>query len=241
LVFNGTGTGNLAASVSTTSLSLGMATSGSLGSTGVVTFTNTGNVPYPFGGVGVNELNPIGIGAALDFQQTNNCQFGGAGMMPVGASCTVEVTFTPAIGPAGPREALLTFQQGFVGSSLLQQNVVLSGEATGTPILKVSPLSHTFLDQTQGTSGSVLALNISNTGTAPLGLNVSLGGGEFPLLSYDCPAILQQGTSCVAYFTFDPNPNPSFGPRLSSVIVFATIGSLSQQRVPMSGFGTPPQ
>jgi hypothetical protein len=241
LVFSGTGTGNLSASVSTTNFSLGMATSGSFGGTGVVTFTNTGNVPYPLGGVGVNELNPIGIGSPLDFQQTNNCQFGGAGMMPVGASCKVAVTFTPAIGPAGPREALLTFQQGIVGSSLLQQNVVLSGEATGTPILKVSPSSHTFLDQTQGTSSSALALNISNTGTAPLVFNVSLGGGEFPLLSYDCPAILQQGTSCVAYFTFNPNPNPSFGPRLSSVIVFATTGSLSQQLVPMSGFGTPPQ
>jgi hypothetical protein len=196
-------------------------------------------VPYPLG-VGVNELNPLGIGSPLDFQQTNNCQFGGNGMVPVGASCTVLVTFTPAIGPAGPRKALLMFQEGSFTTSLLQQNVVVTGTATGTPILNVSPSSLTFVDQTQGTSGSALALNISNTGTAPVPFNVILGGGEFPLLSYDCPAILQQGTSCVAYFTFNPNPNPSFGPRLSSVIVLATTGFLSQQLVPMSGFGTPP-
>jgi hypothetical protein len=239
LVFTGTGTGNLVASVSTTNLSLGTATSGSLGGTGVVTFTNTGNVPYPLG-VGVNELNPLGIGSPLDFQQTNNCQFGGNGMVPVGASCTVLVTFTPAIGPAGPREALLMFQEGSFTTSLLQQNVVVTGTATGTPILNVSPSALTFVDQTQGTSGSALALNISNTGTAPVPFNVILGSGEFPLLSYDCPAILQQGTSCVAYFTFNPNPNPSFGPRLSSVIVLANTGFLSQQLVPMSGFGTPP-
>jgi Beta-propeller repeat/Abnormal spindle-like microcephaly-assoc'd, ASPM-SPD-2-Hydin len=235
LVFTGTGIGNQAARLSTTNLKLGTATSGSLGGTGVVTFTNSGNVPYPFN-VRLNELNPIGIGSPLDFQQTNNCQFGGSGMMPVGESCTALVTFTPAVGPAGTREALLTFQEG----GLLQQNVIITGKATGTPVLSVSPLSFTFLDQTQGTSSSALAISISNTGTAPLPFNVLSGGGEFPFLSYNCPATLQQGTSCMAYFTFNPSPNPSFGPRFSSVVVFATTGLVSQQLVPLSGFGTPP-
>lgn len=239
LVLTGTGTGNLAAKVSSTNLNLGTATSGSLDGTGAVTFTNTGNVPYPFGSVGVNELNPVGTGSPLDFQQTNNCQFGSSGIMPVGASCTVLVTFTPAVGPAGPREAFLTFQAGSIGSPLLQQNVTLTGTATGTPVMSVSPSSFTFLDQTQGTSSSALAITISNTGTAPLPFSVSSGGGEFPFLSYDCPAILQQGTSCVAYFTFSPTPNPSFGPRFSSAMVFATGGFVTQQLIPLSGFGTP--
>lgn len=179
----------------------------------------------------LNELNPVGIGSPLDFQPTNNCQYGSSGMMPVGASCTVLVTFTPAVGPAGTRQALLTFQG---------QNVIIAGTATGTPVLSVSPSSFTFLDQIQGTSGSALAIRISNTGTAPLPFNVLSGGGEFPFLPYNCPATLQQGASCIAYFTFDPNPNPSFGPRFSSVVVFATTGFVSQQLVPLSGFGTPP-
>ena len=239
LAFTGTGIGNLAASASTAKLDLGSATSGSVGSSGTVTFTNTGNVPYPVGGVGINELNLVGIGAPLDFEQTNNCQFGPSGMMPVGASCTVVVTFTPAIGPAGPREALLTFQEASPGTSLLQQNVTVTGTATGTPVLSVSPLAHTFLDQTEGTSSSALALGISNTGTAPLPINYSLGSGEFPLISYDCPSVLDQGASCVAYFAFYPNTSPSFGPRLSSVVVFAQGGFLNQQLVQFSGFGTP--
>lgn len=230
LVFTGTGTGNQSARVSTTNLTLGAATSGSVGGSGTVTFTNTGNVPYPFN-VGLNELNPVGIGSPLDFQQTNDCQFGGGGMMPVGASCTALVTFTPAVGPAGTREAMLTFQE---------QNVIITGTATGTPVLSVSPLSLTFLDQTQGTSSSALAITISNTGTAPLPFSTLYGGGEFLSVSYDCPAILQQGTSCIAYFVFNPSPNPSFGPRYSSAVVFANTGFLSQQLVPLSGFGTPP-
>jgi hypothetical protein len=238
LVFTGTGTGNQAASVSSSSLNLGTATSGSLGNSGAVTFTNTGNVPFPFDGVGVNELNTVGIGVPLDFQQTNNCQFGNA-MMPVGASCTVLVTFTPAVGPAGTRTALLTFQEGSMGGTTIQQNVVIIGNATGTPVLSVSPLSFTFLDQIQGTSSSAMALRISNTGTAPLAFGVSSGGGEFSLLSYNCPAALQQGASCVAYFTFNPSPTPSFGPRFSSIVVSANSGSVAQQLVPLSGFGTP--
>ena len=238
LVFTGTGTGNQAASVSSGSLNLGTATSGSLGNSGVVTFTNTGNVPYPFDGVGVNELNPVGIGAPFDFQQTNNCQFGNA-MMPVGASCTVLVTFTPAVGPAGTRTALLTFQEGSVGGTTIQQNVIVTGNATGTPVLKVLPLSFTFLDQIQGTSSSAIALTISNTGTAPLPFTVSSAVGEFYLLSYNCPAALQQGTSCVAYFTFSPSPTPSFGPRFSSILVSSAGAFLGQQLVPLSGFGTP--
>jgi len=234
-VFTGTGTGNQAASVSSSSLNVGTATSGSLGNSGVVTFTNTGNVPFPFDGVGVNELNGIGV---PDFQQTNNCQFGNA-MMPVGASCTVLVTFTPAVGPAGTRTALLTFQEGSVGGTTIQQNVIVIGNATGTPVLSVSPLSFIFLDQIQGTSSSAMALRISNTGTAPLPFSVSSGGGEFSLLSYNCPAALQQGASCVAYLTFNPSPTPSFGPRFSSIVVSANSGFVAQQLVPLSGFGTP--
>jgi hypothetical protein len=237
LVFNGTGTGSLAGSLSTTNINLGRATSGSLGGSGSVTFTNTGNVPYPFGNIELEELNPVGTGANPDFQQTNNCQFGSAGM-PLGASCTVLVTFTPAIGPAGERQTLLIFQGG--NGTSPQPTVVVSGTATGTPILSVSPLSFKFLDQIQGTSSSALAVRISNTGTAPMPFNVTSSGGEFPPIDYDCPSTLQQGESCVAYYAFSPNPNPVFGPRLSTLVVSAGTG-VSQQLVSLSGFGTPPQ
>ncbi len=238
LVFNGTGTGSLAESVSTTNLNLGTATSGSLGSSGSVTFTNTGKVPYPFGNIELEELNPVGTGANPDFQQTNNCQFGSAGM-PVGASCSVFITFTPAIGPAGERQTLLIFQGG-TGTSP-QPTVVVSGTATGTPVLSVSPPSFKFLDQIQGTSSSVLAVHISNNGTAPMPFNVTSSGGEFPPIYYDCPSTLEQGESCVAYYAFSPNPNPVFGPRLSNLVVSTGTGFVSQQLVSLSGFGTPPQ
>lgn len=231
LAFTGTGTGNQTAKVSTTNLNLGSATSGSLGGTGSVTFTNTGNVSYPFNFT-LNELNPIGVGSSPDFQETNNCQYGSNGMMPVGASCTVLVTFTPTVGPAGARQALMSFQGG--------QNVIITGTATGTPILNVSPSGFTFLDQTQGTSSSALGITISNSGTAPLPFNVMSGGGEFTFLAYNCPATLQPGTSCVVYFVFSPSPNPSFGPRYSSAVVLTNAGFVTQQLVPLSGFGTPP-
>ena len=237
LVFSGTGTGSLTAKTSTNSLRLGMATSGSLGSSGSVSFTNTGNVPYPFGTIGLDELNPVGTGSNPDFQQTNNCQFGSAGM-PVSASCTVLVTFTPAIGPAGERQALLIFQGG--NSTSPQPSVAVSGTATGTPVLSVSPPSFTFLDQTQGTASSALAVRISNTGTAPMPFNVT-SAGEFPPIYYDCPSTLQQGDTCLAYYGFSPSANPSFGPRLGSLVVFMSTGFTSQQLVSLSGFGTPPK
>lgn len=235
VVFNGTGSGTASAKVSKTTLNLGTAISGSVGSSKTVIFTNTGNVPYPLGSVGINELNAIG--SSPDFQQTNNCQFAPDGMMPVGATCTVVVTYTPSVGPAGIREALLTFQQGTTAVAL-QSNVILSGTAEGTPVISVSPLSLTFLDQSEGTSSLPVTLTISNTGSAPLPFNVTLGGGEFPMIAYDCPSVLEPRSSCNIYFAFFPSSSPSFEtPRVSNVIV--PTGFTSQMLIPMSGFGTP--
>jgi hypothetical protein len=76
------------------------------------TLTNSGNVNLTFGSISVTGANPG------DFATTTTC----AASVPVGATCSVFVTFTPSAG--GPRSAVLTISDSAPSGT---QTVNLSG------------------------------------------------------------------------------------------------------------------
>src|SRR5207244_8194765 len=85
----GTGTINLAVSLSPASLSFGNQPVGSTSLPKTVTLSNSGAGP----------LTIMSFAASKDFAQTNNCPLAPA-TLAAAASCTISVTFTPTAGCA---------------------------------------------------------------------------------------------------------------------------------------------
>jgi hypothetical protein len=88
VALSGTGVTAAVASLSPTSLTFPAQTRGTTSAPQAVTLTNTGGAPLVISGIA------IGGGNANNFAQTNTCLIGGAGLA-AGASCTINVTFTP--------------------------------------------------------------------------------------------------------------------------------------------------
>lgn len=193
-----------------------------------VTITNAANASAPL------TLGTITTTAGSDFGVAGGTCRSGENL-PVGASCTVLLTFTP--GALGTRSAQLTVvHNGAAGSS----SVALTGVGTGTsPVIALSPPALSF-SQTVGSTSSELRLLIGNTGTGPLRLTaLRLGGAqaaEFTLgAAGDCAAGTQLagGESCAVVLRFTPGAT---GLRSATLTVEhnAQGGSSS---VALSGFG----
>jgi len=112
-----------------------------------VTLTNNESTALSITSVAVNGTN------ASDFAETDNC----VGSVPAGASCSVNVTFTPAA--AGIRSGSLNIANNLSGSPV---PVPLTGTGVAlTRTVSRSPSSLTFTNQTQG-------ITLNNTGNSTL-------------------------------------------------------------------------
>lgn len=138
-------------------------------------------------GSGTIFLNTTG-----NFQSTNHC----SGGVAAGASCTVDVTFTPTIaGSAG----------GQLGINSNATTIYMNGWGSSTALL---PSATTVSFGTQyvglpGFSRAILLQNVSNESAAYSGLSVS---GGFNANS-DCPATIPARGSCHVTLTFTPTTN----------------------------------
>lgn len=114
------------------------------------------------------------------------CTAGGS--VAAGASCTVNVTFTPST--AGVRSANLVVTHNAAGA---QSTTSLSGTGVAlNPVIGVSPTTLSF-SQTINTTSAAQTVTVSNTGNAPLVLSaVQLTGAQ--AAEYQIAA----GTTCVA-------------------------------------------
>ena len=119
--------GTPAASLSVTSLTFTMQGVGSTSAVQTFTLTNSGTGPL--------SLNNIAAGG--DFAVTHNCP----ASLAAGASCTVNVTFTPLL--AGARNGLLTIWSDAPDSPLM---VSLTGTGNGTAVATLSITPSTLND-----------------------------------------------------------------------------------------------
>ena len=245
----GVGTGTQSVSPSPASLVFGATAPGTIGSSQLITITNNGTAPTAINSI---QINPFYNGG-VDFTETHNCSLNT--FMAVGASCVVNVTFTPAplvFAPA-TRTATLFIQgysnnsnvQTLAGSVLTQQTVALTGTAAGAPVLTFTPTSLHFM-HIRGFSGqrsNPLILTITNTGTAPLTPVPAVTNtvGEVIPGSNTCDSISNQtlsvGASCHYWVRYQSS---TFGARIDTLRFLGNMNNTpTEQYVPAFAFSTP--
>ena len=141
--------------LSPTSLTFGNQSVGTTSAAQIVTLTNGGSSALAINSIQITGTNPG------DFAETTTC----GSSLGVNASCTVNVTFTPAT--SGSLTATLTFSDSATNSP---QTVSLTGTGTA-PEASLSASSLTFSSQGIDTSSSPQSFTLTNTGTSTLTIN----------------------------------------------------------------------
>ncbi|HZX56974.1 MAG TPA: choice-of-anchor D domain-containing protein, partial [Ilumatobacteraceae bacterium] len=183
------------ASVSPATLTFASQNVGTTSASQAITLTNTGNANLVVPALGVT----IGGTNATQFAQTNNCA-----TVAAGATCTINVTFSPS-GTAGGRSAIVSIAHNAAGSP---SSVSLSGTAAvpATPVASVSPTSLAFGNQALNTTSAARTVTVTNNGGANLVISATALGGtnanQFARTT-TC-ATVAPGASCTINVTFRP-------------------------------------
>jgi large repetitive protein len=221
-----------AVNLSTTALDFGSVSINTTSAPLTVTVGNSGNATLVITGI---SIGAPGANAA-DFAQTGTCPIGQPGLAP-GATCTVDVTFTPHA--TGARAATLALADNAVNTP---QTVSLSGTGIA-PAITLSRTSLNFGQQLIGTVGAPQVITVTSSGTAPLvfaGPPTIAGPAAAQFASTStCPVGgggLAPGATCTISASFAPTVTGVANASLS--IADNVIGS--PQSVTLSGVGTSP-
>ncbi len=177
-----------------------------------VTLTNTGN----------QILTISSIASSGDFSQTNNC----GGSVPVGANCTINVTFTPTT--VGLRQGQVTVTDNAPDSP---QAVSLSGNGVASAV-SLLPGNLSFSNQDIFATSPQQKVTVTNVGSATLIFTSITASGDYQQTN-DCSSSLPVGGSCSIYVTFRPGV-------LGTDNASATLNDNaldSPQTIPLSGSG----
>jgi uncharacterized repeat protein (TIGR01451 family) len=203
-------------SLNPVSLTFGAQTVGSTSAAQQVTLTNSGATP----------VNISGVTTSSEFTQTNNC----GSTLATGASCVLNVTFTPAAG--GLRTGTLTITTNAVGSPHVI-NLTGTGVQTG-PVVTLSPSSLTFGAQIVGTTSAPQMVTLTNSGTATLNISSIAVAGDFAQTN-TCTASLTPAATCTISVTFTPT---LAGTRVGTVTI-TDDSATSPEVIQLSGQGLP--
>jgi hypothetical protein len=177
------------------------------------------------------------IAASGDFAATstgaNACPINPA-TLAAGATCTINVTFTPT--QLGPRTGSLAVTDNAAGSP---QTVPLTGTGVAAPSVGLMPMSLTFTGQMLTTTSAAQPVTLKNTGTGPLTINTIAASGDFAATSTGAnacpinPVTLAAGGTCTISVTFAPT---AAGAR-SGTLTVTDNGAGSPQTIPLNGTG----
>ncbi len=187
-------------------------------STQLITVTNTGSANLSITAVGVGGTN------RLDFKQTNNCKK----TVAPGGTCTITVTFTPAL--AGTRSATLSVTDNVAGSP---QSISLTGLGAA-PSISLSSTYLSFPGQAVGSISAAQAISVTNTGTATLTVTSITASGDFAQTN-TCGTQLAAGAVCVINVTFSPT---AIWTRSGTVLLVDNANLNPTQVVCVAGMGT---
>ena len=223
LPLTGTGVGAAVAgiSVAPASLAFGDRRTNATGTAKTVTVTNTGSAPLTV--------------SALTLGGTDAAQFaavGCAAAVAPGATCTVDVTFTPTTD--GAKAATLTVASDAPGAAPV---VDLTGAGI-TPQVAVTPTTLAFGDQAVGATSAARTVTVSNPGTGPLtvaGLTVT-GADASEFAATGCTTPVAAGGSCTVSVTFAPGAT---GARTASLQVVSDAATAAPA-VALTGTGVQP-
>jgi len=170
-------------------------------------------------------LNLTSISTSGDYAQTNSC---GASLAQ-GASCTVNVTFSPTVSGSTP--GALTLIDDAANSP---QVASLSG--TGVTPLTFTPTSLAFGSVTVGATSAAKTVTLTNNLTTAFNLGFSAtgnynvsGSGTKP-----CGATLAGKATCTLSATFQPTANGS----VTGALILTNTVAYSPQTVALSGTGS---
>jgi hypothetical protein len=177
-----------------TSLTFASQPVGTISPTQQATLANTGSAELKMSSIG---------GPSGDFTLDTKCPSG----LKAGASCTLNVTFTPT--SAGAKLGAVVITDNAPGSPHTLQ---LRGTATGTGsiILTLSPASLDFGSVAVGSSSDPQTVTVTNNGTVaaslvpPLGLFIRGTNNRDFHLNSQCGMSLAPQASCTATVTFQP-------------------------------------
>jgi hypothetical protein len=159
----------------------------------------------------------------------------------VGASCQLNVTFTPTL--AQSYSATISFSEASSGGGA-NQPVSFTVTGTGTPAAApqatLSPNPLAFPNTLVGTSATALPITLSNPGNAALTItSISVTGTNASSFGQtnNCGGSLAAGGTCTITVTFTPASTGS----LSAAISVADNATGSPQSAVITGTGTKPQ
>lgn len=222
------GDGAPAIGLSATSVSFAAQTVGTTSAAQTVTVSNPGAAALTI------SMLTFGGTASADFARAGTCAPGGA--VAAGASCSLQLTFTPAA--AGARNGTLTIMHSAAGGS---STVTLAG--TGNPAAAAANFSPAALSfsQTINTTSNAQAVTLTNTGGQPLTIGaVTLGGAgmaEYAIAAgttCTAGATVNGGASCVVQVSFTPG---AIGARPASLSI-AHSASATAATVALNGTGS---
>lgn len=190
----------------------------------VLTLTNTDTSTMAISTITFAGGNPT------DYAQTNNC----VPSLGAGASCTVNITFTP-LG-AGSRPATVVFTDSAASSP---QSVPLSGTGVNPfPIVQLTPPALDFGSIQQGSTTASQTVAVKNIGTAILNISgitkTGTNAADYGLTN-GCGATLAINATCTLTINF----TPSGATTRTAAISIADDAGNTPQTVPMTGVGTP--
>lgn len=189
----GCGGGNSSASPTPTTPALSLSTT-SLTFTSQTVGTPSAGQTVTLNSSGTGTLTISAIAVSGDFTQTNNCSTS----MATGASCTINVIFTPTA--SGTRTGALTITDNASDSP---QTVNLSGTSSPSTV-SLSTSSLDFAPQTMvSTASASQIVTLNNIGTQTLTITGISASGDFAQTN-TCGASLNTGGNCTISITFSP-------------------------------------
>ncbi len=205
--------------LSPASLSFGVWVVGTESAVQVETLTNKGGSDLVINSVAITGTD------AADFNQSSTC----ASSLGAGASCAINVTFTPS--QLGQRSASMTISDdGVDGPQILSLNGD-GGDAGANATLSAPNL--TFGSQTVNTTSPPQSITLNNYGTTTLNVTTITTTTDFGETD-DCRPSLASGTSCTINVTFVPSTTGGIDGTLSATDNAAG----SPQNVALSGTGS---
>jgi uncharacterized repeat protein (TIGR01451 family) len=221
--------------IAPTSLTFTSQTLGTTSSAQSVTVSNTGTGAINFAGFTVTGTNAGDFAVPLP---TSGSMCNGAGSLAAGASCTINVLFTPTA--VGTRTATLNVADNVTGSP---QTVALTGTGAGqaTAAVTVTPSSLTFASQPMNSTSPAQNVTVTNTGTGPVtftSFSITGTNSSSFALANGTNACSPTGTlaasaSCTIGVTFTPTSTGEFVATLS----IADSATGSPQTVALNGTG----
>lgn len=190
------GTGAAAAqpaiSLNASAFDFGNQTVNTTSSARTLTVSNTGAAALNLSAI------TLGGASATDYAASGGCAVGTP--VAAGGSCNLSLRFTPSA--TGARSATLTLASDASNGSATV-SLAGTGQATATPLARLSPASLAFGSVTVGSSSAPQAVTLTNSGSAALNITSIAASGAFTA-SHACGASLAEGASCAVSVVFTP-------------------------------------